>query len=98
MEITPHAKDGLIFYFGPMGYFPKLGIQDFMSLELQNGNPVLYVDYGQGTIKLDRSESSKNNEVEEKKLFIADGKPHRIDIFWSKNVSRTLFRNLPIAK
>ncbi|XP_014220809.1 DE-cadherin [Trichogramma pretiosum] len=83
LEITPHSKDGLIFYYGPMHYFPKLGIQDFISLELQNGNPVLYVDYGKGTVMLDRSESSKNKGGENK-LFLADGKPHRIDIYWTK--------------
>ncbi|XP_058809964.1 DE-cadherin isoform X2 [Phymastichus coffea] len=85
LEITPHAKDGLIFYFGPMIYSEKLGVQDFMSLELQNGNPVLYMDYGQGTVMLDRSKSSsENNEVGGDQIFIADGKPHRIDIWWSK--------------
>ncbi|XP_023247763.1 DE-cadherin-like, partial [Copidosoma floridanum] len=86
LEITSHAKDGLIFYLGPMYYpsTPAVRYQDFMSLELQNGNPVLYMDYGQGTVMLDKSESSKDGENKEEKLSLADGKPHRIDIFWSK--------------
>lgn len=71
-----------------MSYSPKLGIQDFMSLELQDGNPVLYVDYGQGTVKLDTPESGiYNNQVQSKKLSLNDGKPHRIDIYWTKTVS-----------
>lgn len=74
-----------------MIYSEKLGVQDFMSLELQNGNPVLYMDYGQGTVMLDRSKSSgENNEVGGDQLFISDGKPHRIDIWWSKTVSHIL--------
>ncbi|KAJ8681926.1 hypothetical protein QAD02_017718 [Eretmocerus hayati] len=79
LEITPHDKDGLVFYYGPMRYSQKLGIQDFMALELQDGNPVLFVNYGNGTRVLDQS---LDNEI--KRTSIADGKPHRIDVYWTK--------------
>ncbi|XP_001603649.2 DE-cadherin isoform X2 [Nasonia vitripennis] len=81
LELTAHTKDALVFYFGPMRYTDKLDLQDFMSLELQDGNPVLYVDYGQGSIMLDKAE---NSDGRKNKLFLADGKPHRIDIYWTK--------------
>ncbi|XP_018044392.1 PREDICTED: DE-cadherin-like [Atta colombica] len=73
LEITPHVDNGLVFYFGPMTYNPKLGIQDFMSLELQQGFAVLYVDYGTGTVRLDQ-----------KQIKLTDGKSHRIDVYWKK--------------
>lgn len=76
IEITPQKDNGLVFYFGPMSYSPLLKVQDFMSLELQNGYAVLFIDYGTGTVKLDQ-----------KKIKLNDGKSHRIDVFWTKNVS-----------
>lgn len=76
MELTPHEDNALVFYFGPMIYSPKLGVQDFMALELQNGYAMLYVDYGTGTVKL-----------EHKQIKLTDGKSHRIDILWTKTVS-----------
>ncbi|XP_011700823.1 PREDICTED: DE-cadherin isoform X2 [Wasmannia auropunctata] len=73
LEITPHVDNGLVFYFGPMTYNPKLKIQDFMSLELQQGFAVLYIDYGTGTVRL-----------EHKRIKLTDGKSHRIDVYWKK--------------
>ena len=67
--------NGLVFYFGPMTYNSKLGIQDFMALELQQGFAVLYIDYGTGTVRLDQ-----------KQIKLTDGKSHRIDVFWKKTV------------
>ena len=78
LELTPQADNGLVFYFGPMSYSPKLEIQDFMSLEIQKGYPVLYVDYGTGTVRLERKE-----------VKLTDGKSHRIDVYWTKTVSNT---------
>ncbi|XP_076295603.1 DE-cadherin isoform X2 [Lasioglossum baleicum] len=75
LEITPHVDNGLVFYFGPITYSPKMGIQDFMSLELQQGYAVLYVDYGSGTARLDQ-----------KHILLTDGKSHRIDVYWNKNL------------
>lgn len=79
MEITPHVETGLVFYFGPMTYSPKLGIQDFMALEVQHGFAVLYVDYGTGTVRLDQ-----------KQIKLMDGKSHRIDVYWTKTVSNLI--------
>ncbi|XP_032691269.1 DE-cadherin [Odontomachus brunneus] len=73
LEITPHVDNSLVFYFGPMIYSPKLGVQDFMSLELQHGYAVLYIDYGTGTARLDQ-----------KQIKLTDGKSHRIDVLWTK--------------
>lgn len=74
LEITPHVDNGLVFYFGPMIHSPKIGIQDFMALELQRGYAVLYMDYGTGTVRLDQ-----------KQIKLTDGKSHRIDVYWTKN-------------
>ena len=52
-----------------------------MSLEIQQGYPVLYVDYGTGTVSLEHTE-----------IRVTDGKSHRIDVYWTKTVSNT--RNL----
>lgn len=46
-----------------------------MSLELKDGYPVLLVDYGSGTLR-----------IEQKHIKISDGEPHRIEIIWSKTV------------
>ncbi|XP_014469556.1 PREDICTED: DE-cadherin isoform X2 [Dinoponera quadriceps] len=73
LEITPHVENSLVFYFGPMTYSPKLGIQDFMALELQQGYAVLYIDYGTGTARLDQ-----------RQIKLTDGKSHRIDVLWTK--------------
>ncbi|KAF7994833.1 hypothetical protein HCN44_004305 [Aphidius gifuensis] len=73
LEVTPYNKDGLIFYFGPMYFNPLINIQDFMSLEIQNGLAVLYVDYGTGTVKLEHNET-----------ILTDGKSHKIDVLWTK--------------
>ncbi|XP_078053729.1 DE-cadherin isoform X2 [Augochlora pura] len=86
LEITPHVDNGLVFYFGPITYSPKVGIQDFMSLELQQGYAVLYVDYGSGTARLDQ-----------KQILLTDGKSHRIDVFWSKNVIELTVDNCGIS-
>lgn len=46
-----------------------------MSLELRDGFPVLLVDYGTGTVR-----------IEQKHIELNDGKKHRIDIIWSQTV------------
>lgn len=76
LEITPHIDNGLVFYFGPMTYSSKIRIQDFMALELQQGYAVLYMDYGSGTVKLDQPH-----------IKLTDGERHRIDVYFTKNVS-----------
>jgi hypothetical protein len=52
---------------------------DFMSLEIEGGYARLLVDYGSGTVS-----------VEQREIRLLDGKPHRVDILWSKTVSFSL--------
>lgn len=47
-----------------------------MALELQQGYAVLYMDYGSGTVKLDQPH-----------IKLTDGERHRIDVYFTKNVS-----------
>ncbi|XP_063832416.1 DE-cadherin [Ostrinia nubilalis] len=69
LTVTSHTSNSLIFYVGPLKFNPLLDVQDFMSLELVDGFPVLLVNYGSGTTRL-------NNSV----VHVADGKPHLIEI------------------
>lgn len=73
LELEPHKEDGLVFYVGPLVPNPSLDVQDFMSLEIDRGFARLLVDYGTGTVS-----------VEQRQINLADGKSHRVDIFWSK--------------
>nr|BAA05942.1 DE-cadherin [Drosophila melanogaster] len=52
LEITPQIDQGLIMYLGPLNFNPLLAISDFLALELDNGYPVLTVDYGSGAIRI----------------------------------------------
>ncbi|KAF5283408.1 hypothetical protein FQA39_LY04784 [Lamprigera yunnana] len=49
LEILPQRTTGLILYMGPFSTSPKPVVRDFISLELQDGYPVLLVDFGTGT-------------------------------------------------
>ncbi|XP_061941951.1 DE-cadherin isoform X2 [Apis cerana] len=86
LEITPHMDNGLVFYFGPMTYSPKMKIQDFMALELQQGYAVLYMDYGTGTVRLDQ-----------RHIKLTDGKSHKIDIYFTKNAIEMKVDNCGIS-
>nr|UZM07822.1 cadherin 3 [Geocoris pallidipennis] len=70
--VRSNKKDGLIFYAGPTKPDKLLRIQDFISLEIVDGYPVLLVDFGTGTAKLDPKE-----------IRLDDGDHHRIDIIMS---------------
>lgn len=74
LTLTPHSGNGLVFYLGPLKYNALLDVQDFMSLELVEGYPVLLVNYGSGTTRL-------NNSV----VYVADGQPHLIEIVLMKS-------------
>ncbi|KAI5705756.1 hypothetical protein M8J75_001445 [Diaphorina citri] len=71
-DIRAYKPDGLVFYVGPTSQRSSMGIQDFMSFELHNGFPVLLVDYGTGTTRLDMQE-----------IKLSDGGSHHIDIILS---------------
>ncbi|XP_038114556.1 DE-cadherin [Culex quinquefasciatus] len=53
LELSPQREDGLVMYLGPLSYNPLLPIQDFLALELVKGLPVLLLDYGTGTIRIE---------------------------------------------
>ncbi|XP_049885544.1 DE-cadherin [Pectinophora gossypiella] len=69
LTVTAHTSNSLVFYMGPQKMNKLLNVQDFMSLELVDGYPVLLVNYGSGTTRL-------NNSV----VHVSDGKPHLIEI------------------
>ncbi|KAF6207435.1 hypothetical protein GE061_018678 [Apolygus lucorum] len=74
LEIQPNKPDGLVFYVGPTTRpGSSLYVQDFMSLEVRDGFPLLYVDFGSGTVK-----------VSQNAIKLDDGRSHRIDVIWSK--------------
>ncbi|GBO99509.1 DE-cadherin [Eumeta japonica] len=73
LTILSPASNGLVFYLGPLRHNPLLDVQDFVSLELMDGRPVLLVNYGSGTTRLTHKE-----------LHVADGKPHLIEIVLMK--------------
>ncbi|XP_063374480.1 DE-cadherin [Cydia amplana] len=74
LTVTSHTSNSLVFYLGPLKYNPLLDVQDFLSLELVDGYPILLVNYGSGTTRL-------NNSV----VHVADGKPHLIEIVLMKS-------------
>ncbi|XP_054263289.1 DE-cadherin-like [Macrosteles quadrilineatus] len=76
LHLRTHKPEGLVFYIGPTNSdsLRMLGVQDFMSLELRDGYPVLLVDFGSGTVK-----------QEQRQFKLSDDNTHRIDIYWSKS-------------
>ncbi|XP_077285916.1 DE-cadherin isoform X2 [Arctopsyche grandis] len=73
LRITPGISDGLIFYLGPLVHNELLNVQDFMSLELIKGYPVLLINYGSGTTR-----------IEHKHVKVDDGQSHLIEISFVK--------------
>lgn len=55
LEIIPTRDNGLIMYIGPLEYNSRLRVQDYLALELVNGYPVLIVDYGTGSARIEYS-------------------------------------------
>uniref|UniRef100_A0A8W7P4I0 Laminin G domain-containing protein n=3 Tax=Anopheles coluzzii TaxID=1518534 RepID=A0A8W7P4I0_ANOCL len=53
VELSPQQEDGLVMYIGPLNYNPRLPVPDFLALELVKGLPVLLLDYGSGTIRIE---------------------------------------------
>ncbi|XP_065207824.1 neural-cadherin isoform X2 [Planococcus citri] len=74
IEFATRKGDGLLLYNGPI-VAPEpeeILLSDFISLELDRGQPRLLIDFGSGTLEL---------KVKTKKS-LDDGDWHRIDIFW----------------
>ncbi|XP_075165630.1 DE-cadherin [Haematobia irritans] len=73
LEIAPQTDHGLIMYLGPINYNPLLPLSDFLALELVKGFPVLTVDYGSGTIRIDH-----------RHIQLQAGKSYQLDIVLQK--------------
>ena len=73
LELQPSREDGLVLYAGPLAYNPKLPVQDFLALELVGGYPVLTVDYGTGSIR-----------IEHKYIKMDAGRSYTVDIILQK--------------
>lgn len=69
LELLPSREDGLVMYAGPIAYNSRLPVQDFMALELVGGYPVLTVDYGTGSIR-----------IEHKYIKMDAGRSYTVDI------------------
>ncbi|XP_054284040.1 neural-cadherin isoform X4 [Macrosteles quadrilineatus] len=74
LEFITRKGDGQLLYNGPI--VPpepeEAMVSDYISLELERGQPRLLIDFGSGTLEL---------KVKTKKS-LDDGEWHRIDIFW----------------
>ncbi|RZF43960.1 hypothetical protein LSTR_LSTR006768 [Laodelphax striatellus] len=73
LQLRSNKPDGLVFYVGPSYHNQHLPVQDFMSLELRGGYPILLVDYGTGTVRIEQNE-----------IMLSDGGTHLIEIEWSE--------------
>ncbi|KAI8128554.1 DE-cadherin [Lucilia cuprina] len=74
LEIAPQTDHGLIMYLGPLNYNHLLPLTDFLALELIKGYPVLTVDYGSGTIRIDH-----------RHIQLQAGKAYQLDIVLQKS-------------
>lgn len=69
LDLIPNMDRGLVMYVGPLNYNHLLPVSDFLALELNNGYPMLTVDYGTGTIR-----------IEHKHIQFVPGAKHKIEI------------------
>ncbi|XP_076325233.1 neural cadherin isoform X1 [Tachypleus tridentatus] len=76
LEFMTLKPNGLLLYNGPItNPEPReIGIQDFLSVELQDGRPRLLVDFGSGTAEV---------RVNTKRT-LNDGEWHKLNIFWDR--------------
>lgn len=73
LEVRPATDNALVMYIGPMTYSSKLAVQDYLALEIVDGYPVLIVDYGTGSVKIQHNYTR-----------LETGKFHLIDIVLSR--------------
>ncbi len=72
LEFITTLPDGVLLYNGPMtpltpGDLPS----DFILIQLENGKPVLYINLGSGTLRMEILSS----------VDLGDGKWHRLDVY-----------------
>lgn len=80
LEFITRKSEGLLLYNGPI-VAPEpeeILVSDFISLELERGQPRLLINFGSGTLEL-RIKSKKT---------LDDGEWHRIDVFWGTEIVR----------
>lgn len=79
IEFITKKEDGLLLYNGPMvePESDELILNDFISLELEKGEPRLLLDFGSGTLELRVKPNGS----------LSNGEWHRIDIFWDTEVN-----------
>lgn len=87
LELAPRIDNGLVMYIGPMSYNHLLPIQDFLSLELVEGFPVLTVDYGTGATR-----------IEHKHVRLESGKSYTIEITLQRTGIEMLVDNCKLSK
>ena len=76
--------DGLILYQGPLTDLSKDDVEDFITLEMKNGYPLLRMNLGTGETKLTIDGRDRHGVVRQGKL--SDGNWHSVDIFTAGKV------------
>lgn len=75
MTIIAQTGNGLVLYAGPTAVPPDTSVTDFVALELREGSPILYLDLGSGTRRL---------ELPDRALNLVDGKAHDLEVSWNQ--------------
>ena len=75
LTVIAQTGNGLILYAGPTAVPPDTSVSDFLAVELREGSPVLYLDLGSGTKRLELPDRSRN---------LVDGKAHDLEISWNQ--------------
>ncbi|KAG1685476.1 Neural-cadherin [Nymphon striatum] len=90
LKFITRQSSGLLLYNGPIinNDGNETVVQDFISIELQNGKPLLLIDFGSGTLRL----------MVNVKVDLNDERWHELDIFWTKETARIVVDNCINAK
>lgn len=75
LTLIAQTGNGLVLYAGPTAVPPDMSVKDFLAVELYEGSPVLYLDLGSGTKRLELPDRSRN---------LVDGKAHDLEISWNQ--------------
>ncbi|XP_043971716.1 neural-cadherin [Gambusia affinis] len=75
LEFLSESANGLLLYNGPLGLVQPGEPEDFISVELRNGVPVLSINHGSGTLTLQLPPKATINDRRWHRLdIISDGK------------------------
>ncbi|KFM57364.1 Neural-cadherin, partial [Stegodyphus mimosarum] len=90
LEFMTQNQNGLILYNGPISEADpgEKIVQDFFSLELQNGKPRLLIDFGSGTTEI----------VVNVQPILSDGEWHKLDVFWDRETVTMVVDNCVTAR